>query len=221
MVDTPLNGETASQETVSNDVSQTTVPVTDNSAADPNLQKELEQLRMRNNQLANQLDEKRKAEEAARQKQLEEQEEFKTLYEQTQERLNQLEGEAKAQEERQKLQAATDDVLKEYSDDVKELAKTAGLNLSEDTDEARNALKEKLDTFKAKVSGTTASVAANNGYTPPQEAESRQALTARDHPGGESPMALAGARGDETVALKYISQLPAIQRMKEIASKGN
>lgn len=221
MADTPTNGETASQGTVSNDVSQITAPATDNSVADQaNLQKELEQLKMRNNQLANQLEEKRQAEEQARQKQLEEQEEFKTLYEQTQQQLDEVRRAEQERENRQKLSQATQDVLKDYPDNVRKLAEMAGLRLAEDTDEARNVLKEKLEAFKAEVAptaGSSSRVTPNNPSTPAPNTEDRQALTAPGEGGSPSAMALAGARGDDSLAYKYIGTLPAIERMRQIA----
>jgi len=221
MADTPSNGETASQGTVSNDVSQVSTPAGDNanSAEVGRLRKELEQKTMRENQLANELEQKRKAEETAKAEQLREKEEFKTLYEQTQSRLNEMETNAEAERKRQQLGQATQDILKEYPDTVKDLAATAGLSLNDDTEEAKTELKGKLDDIKSKVAPTS-TVTANNPRSPAPSNVDKESLVARSMVGGESPMALAGARGDPTVAFEYIRQLPAIQRMREIANDG-
>lgn len=224
MADTPPEagnpaptGETASQGTVSNDVSQVSAPQTDNtnSAEFEQLKKQMDQEKMRANQLANQLAEKDKAETAARQKQLEEKEEFKTLYEQTQSQLNEIKKTQQEAEQKAALTTATADVFKDYSQPVVELAQTAGLSLTEDTDEARKALKEKLDTFKSKL--PSGGVSSNNPHQPAENTNSAE-LTKRNEDGA-SPMALAAAKGDLRPTYEYIRGLPAIARMKEI-SKG-
>lgn len=219
---TPIPGETTPPQPLSNDgqpVATPPVNAPDNAEVE-RLKKEAEQAKMRANQAQNELDRIKQAETAAEAKRLEEKEEFRTLYETTNARLQEMEAAQTAQERQTALTAATTDIFKEYPVNVVELAQTAGLKLSDDTDEARTALKTTLDAFKAKVGGGTPGVTPNNPPAGSPEVVNRAELTARAHPGAESPMALASARGDDSIALKYISDLPAIQRMKEIAQNG-
>jgi vacuolar-type H+-ATPase subunit E/Vma4 len=129
------------------------------------LRKEAEQATMRANQLANQLKAKEEAEAAQKAKELEEQNEFKTLYEQEKARREEIET-AQAQAERQAaVKAASDKLFSEYPEQVKALAEEAGMSLSSVDDDAVAAFKAKLD----KVSGMVAApkVTANNPGTVP------------------------------------------------------
>lgn len=215
-------GETVTPSSPSNDGNPTATPAVN--AVDPaeaeRLRKELDQARLRANQLENEAKKRLDSDDAARKKQLEEKEEFRTLYEQTQSRLKEMEDNQNAQERAKELEQASAGVLSTYSEQVQTLAKTVGLGLSEDSDAARAVLKEKLDVIAGQVGGPTPSVRSNNPANPAPDTVDRGSLTARQNPGAESPMALAGARGDNSVAYKYIGTLPAIQRMKEIANKG-
>lgn len=216
------SGETVNPVAPSNAPGTTSAPVTDNtsSAELEAARKEAEQAKMRANQLQNQLAEKEAAEAAAKAKQLEEKEEFKTLYEQTQARLNEIEENRARETQAAQLKTATEEVFKDYSADAVELARTAGLSLTADSDEAKAALKSKLDAFQAKVGGSPQPRPQGNNPAPrTAEVVDRSTLTARNAD-GVSPMALAGAKGDETVIRQYIHELPAIQRMKEIANGG-
>jgi chromosome segregation ATPase len=219
MADTPL-GETVTPVAPSNEPGNAPAPVTDNSGADvEQAKREAEQARIRANQLQNQLDKIQKEQEAAQQKQLEEKEEFKTLYEQTQSRLKEIEDAQTAQERQKELATATEAVFKDYSANVVEVAKTAGLSLSDDSEAAQAMLKEKLDAIQKQVGSSTPRPTANNPHDPAPQVASRQELTRRDAD-GVSPMALAGAKGDDRVIKQYIRDLPAIQRMREIAQRG-
>lgn len=220
MADTPATdtGETATSGSVSNDVSTTTAPGGDNgsTAEVERLRKEAEQAKMRANQLANELEAKHKAEEVAKQKQMEEKEEFKTLYEQTQKSLDEMKSQAEADKRNSELKQASNELFKEYPENVQKLAETAGLTLTDDSDEAKAALKAKLDEFKSQVAPVQ-TTQSNNGYTPSTDVSDPHSLTQRSAPGQPSPMAEASARGDNSVINQYISSLPAIKRMREIA----
>jgi hypothetical protein len=213
-------GETVTPAAPSNAPGTTSAPVTDNtsSAELEAARKEAEQAKMRANQLQNQLAEKEAAEAAAKAKQLEEKEEFKTLYEQTQARLKEIEDATALSARQAELKSATDDLFKEYDPKVVELANVAGLSLHDDSDAAKAALKEKLDLFKQQV-GPTAPAGSNNPHQPAPVVVDRNELVTRNGE-GVSPMALAGAKGDETVIKQYIRGLSAIERMKEIARNG-
>lgn len=205
MTDTPT-GETASA-APSNEPSTTTAPPQVNSSVDVEAAKrEAEQARIRANQLQNQLDKIQKEQEAAQQKQLEEKEEFKTLYEQTQSRLKEIEETQSAQERAKELSAATEEVFKAYPTNVVELAKTAGLSLSDDSEAAQASLKEKLDAFQKQVGSSTPRPSANNPHTPAPAEPARAELLGRMK------------AGDATATSEFIKNLPAVQRMKEIAN---
>jgi hypothetical protein len=103
---------------------------------------------------------------------------------------------------------------------VVELAKTAGLSLIDDSEASQAALKTKLDAFKAQLGGASTTPTPNNPHNPGPQATNREELVKRENVWEGSPMALASAKGDETVIKKYIRDLPAIQRMKEIAQNG-
>lgn len=220
-------GETVEPGTLSNDgqTAATTVPTAPvvnatDSAEVEKLKKEAEQARIRANQLENELKKKNDADEIARQKQLEEKEEFKTLYEQTQSRLKEIEDAQDAQTKKVALEAATTEVLKGYPANVQDLAKTAGLSLLDDSEESKTRLVATLDAFKEKVGSSSITANPNNPGSTAPVVVNREELTARSHPGGESPMAIASAQGDDSVTRKYISDLSAIKRMKEIANQG-
>lgn len=206
MADTPT-GETVTPEAPSNGTGTVAAPAQVNSNEDVEAaKKEAEQARFRANQLANAnkaLEEKLAEQE--RQK-LEEKEEFKKLYEQTQAQLREREEADKAKERIAELSTATETVFKDYPANVVELAKTAGLSLSDDSDAAVNELRGKLDTFKATV-GTPAPTASNPRETTPAEATHAETMAK-----------IRG--GDKTATMAYIREIPGIKRMKEIAQNG-
>jgi ElaB/YqjD/DUF883 family membrane-anchored ribosome-binding protein len=221
MADTP-NGETVTPAALSNEPSTPAAPATDNSGqADvEQAKREAEQARLRANQLQNELDKIKQSQSDAQQKQLLEKEEFKTLYEQTQSRLKEIEDAQSAKERQSELSTATEAVFKDFPANVVEVAKTAGLGLSDDSEAAQAVLKDKLATIQKQVGSSTPAPTSNNPHNPGPQAQSRQELVQRGNVWEGSPMAHASARGDETVIKKYISDLPAIARMKEIAQNG-
>lgn len=219
MADTP-QGETVAPVAPSNDPGNTAAPIQVNSSADVDTAKrEAEQARIRANQLENELAKFKQAQADAEKRQLEEKEEFKTLYEQTQSRLREIEDAQTAQERAKQLATATEAVYQDYSPTVVELAKTAGLSLTDDSEASQAALKAKLDVFQKQLGTAPATPTSNNPHTPAPASATRQELVTRNQD-GVSPMALAGAKGDESAIRSYIKELPAIKRMKEIAQNG-
>lgn len=206
MADTPA-GETVTPESLSNEGTPVATPVVN--AADPaeveKARKEAEQARMYANQLENKLKAKEAEEAAAKAKQLEEKEEFKTLYEQTQSQLKEIQDAQAAAERRAELNKASDALLAEYPANVQTIAKTAGLTLSDDSDEAQKAFKEKLEALKNTVGSPAPSA---NNPRPPANNASKPELLQR----------MRG--GDQKATLEYIRELPSIKRMKEIAQNG-
>lgn len=154
------------------------VNATDNSELDK-LKKELEQTQMRANQLNNQLEAKAKAEEEAKAKKLEEQNEFKSLYEQEKAKREAVENERQEAETKQALSIAEQAIFAEFDPSAIEVAKDAGLSLSEDSDEAKAALKTKLEKIQSKLVSTP--VSSNNpGITPenPDQTKKIEAMRA-------------------------------------------
>lgn len=207
MADTP-SGETATPKPLENNsnvpstpapaaASPTTVPTVNTEDAVAALRKEKEQAEMRANQLANQLKEKEEAEAAAKAKSLEEQNEFKTLYEQSEEKRKALEAENEAREARKVLRKAEREVLEGYSDEVKALAKEVGLELTQDDDESRTAFKEKLDKISGRVG--TQNVGANNPNPNPNQPKLE---------GDDLKLALK----DPAKTAELLGQLPTVQR---------
>lgn len=207
MADTPQG------ETVTPGDSQTTVPTAATTpvvnAVDPaeveRLRKEREQIEMERNQLRNQLAEREKAEAEAKAKQLEEQGKWKEIADAKTAELERLQREQDEKQRQAELNAATDNVLKEYPANVVDIAKTAGLSLPDDSEESIAAFKDKLETIKKQVV-TTATPSANNPHNPTPAAATREELMQR----------MRG--GDKTAVNEYIRDLPAIKRMKEIAN---
>lgn len=220
--DTVVITETATTTTpLQNEGTITSAPATDNTSTQlvEQAKREAEQARMRANQLENELKKFRDAQADAERKQLQEKEEYKQLWEKSESERRALEDARKEADRQASLIAATDAILKEYPQEVVEIAKTAGLSLTDGDEVATKALKEKLDAIKQRVTPGVR-VTTNNPSNPTTPTMSREELVRRAAPGAPSPMAEAGARNDKSVVLSYISQLPAIQRMKEISRNG-
>jgi len=205
MADT-TNVETVIPEAPSNEPGNTNTPPQVTVSADVEAaRKEAEQAKLRAAQLANENAKLKEAQEAIQRKQLEEKEEFKTLYEQTQARLAEIENEKTENERKATLEATAQEVFKEYPANVVELAKTAGLGLSDDSEASVQLLKEKLDIFKKQIAPNP-TPSPNNPHAPAPAAATHEELMAR----------MRG--GDKAAVNQYISELPAIKRMKEIAN---
>lgn len=219
MSDTVEPTETGKTEPLSNEVAPPApAPAGNADAAEvEKLKKEKEQAEMRARQLQNQLEEKNKAEEANRQKQLEEKEEYKTLYESTQEKLRSYEQEREDSARQAELSAATDNIFKDYPTEVVELAKTAGLSLTDDSDVAQAALKEKLDAFKAKVAPNAPTASSSNPASTAVSTDDPNKPLGRPKTIGfdDEGKTLRDASGEKVH--EYLSGLPAIKEMKRSA----
>lgn len=162
--DTPKDGETRTPKAPENGTPTPPAPPAGNASEGAGeaerLRKELEQAKMRENQLLNEKKAKEEAEAKQRAKELEEQNEFKSLYEQEKAKREAIETERKAEEERKELDKKKSEVLTDYSDEVKALAEEAGMALGS-TDEADvNTYREKLDKVQKMVG--TGKVGPNN-----------------------------------------------------------
>jgi len=164
MSDTPT-GETETN--IKNDAQPTSTPQQVNAvdAEVEKLRKELEQKTMRENQLINELKAKEEADAEAKRKQLEENEEFKNLYEQEKAKREEVETRIETEARQKELDKVSAEIFDGYSDEVKALAQEAGMSLNDVTEEAKEALKAKLDKVSSMVTRTE-KVAPNNPGTP-------------------------------------------------------
>lgn len=161
---TPKPGETGTPKAPEN-VTPTPAPVQGNAdeTAVEKLRKEKEQAEMRANQLANQLKAKEDAEAAAKARELEEQNEYKTLFEQEKAKREAIESERETETKRKELESAKTEVLGEYSDDVKATATELGIELASVDEDAKATFKEKLDKIQARVSSSGKVTPSNPG----------------------------------------------------------
>lgn len=178
---TPIQGETGTPKAPEN-VTPTQTPTQGNvsDTAVEQLRKEKEQAEMRANQLANQLKAREEAEAKAKAKELEEQNEFKTLYEQEKAKRESIEAEREAEASRKELEKARNEVLNEYPEEVKALATDLGIVLNSSEEDAKAEFKEKLDKI-AKRESTSGKVTPNNprvqnNQSQMTQSELRQAL---------------------------------------------
>lgn len=211
MADTPT-GETVTPGDSQTPV-QTSAPATGN-AVDPaeveRLRKAAEQATMRANQLENELAAKRQAEAEANAKKLEEDGQLKEALAAERAEKQRLLDERDAAERSALLNKETGDVLSKYSPAVVDIAKTAGLSLVDDSDEAKADLSKKLDDIAAKLGGQ-AKVESNNPPVSAPQTQSKEALI-----GAMSDPSLR-PRDRDAAGLKYIGGLETIKAMKEAA----
>ena len=171
MADTP-NGETVVTEALETKAEAPAIPVVEKKTEDSEverLRKENEQIVMERNLLRNKLDAEEKAKEAAKAKELEEQNEYKLLFEQEKAKNEEIQRERDADALKKQLTDSQTSILSDYSDDVKALADDAGLSLTDVTDEAVASFKERLDKFQARLGNQV--VRPNNPGAPSGKTE--------------------------------------------------
>lgn len=195
--------ETATPEVVKNDVTPVATPPSvnsnDNSEVEK-LRKELEQSQMRANQLENEKKKREEADADIKRKQLEDQEQWKEVAEQEKAKREALETEKQEAETKQTLSIAEQSIFAEFSPEAIEVAQEAGLTLTEDSDEAKNTLKSKLEKIQAKViTGNT--VTPNNPGNLPETNDRAQLVQAMRN-------------GDKQAKDKVISTLPVLDVMR-------
>ncbi len=207
MADTPASGETVTPPAPKNDITNPPAPATvkpeESIAAIAEARKEAEQARMRANQLENQVAELRKADEERNRKQMEANEEWKQLAEQEKAKRESLESEREADKKAAELKAATSDVFAGFPAEVLEIAKEAGMALTDTTDEAKEALKAKLQNIQAKV--VSDRPVTPNNHAKPSNAQDRAALIAQMR------------AGDKDARAKVIGSIPGVEAMRKMA----
>lgn len=204
MADTPT-GETVTPEAPSNNVNPTAAPVANavDQAEVERLKKEAEQAMLRVRQLENEAKKRTEAEEAARLKQLEENNEWKSVAEQNKAKLEALEAEREAETRSKELSSATSDVFSTFPTEVRELAEEMGVGLSDTTEEAKEALKQRLEKISAKVV-TEKKVTPNNPSVPTSTATSAELIERMKY-------------GDKQARTQVISSLPGVEAMRKQA----
>jgi len=131
-------------------------------------EKKAEQAEMRARQLENEKLAREKADEEARNKKLEEDNEWKELAAREKQRADALESAQEEERKRTALKTAESTLLADYSDEVKEIISTTGLSLNDDSETAQAEFKSRLDAIAAKLpAAQKPKVQGNNGVIPP------------------------------------------------------
>lgn len=160
MADTP-KGETVTPAPLGNDVTPPSVPTPpaqDNTKDTSEVDKlkaelkEAQQKAMRVNQVENELAKIKEAEEKKSQAELEENNQFKELFEQEKVKREALEQDQQAKERETELNKARQEVLADFSEEVRTLADEVGLDLTGADEAAVENFKEKLSKISEKVS---------------------------------------------------------------------
>jgi len=197
--DTLVNpSETVVDGNVKNDA--TVQPTVSNTQETETLRKELDQLRMRNNQLEKERQEREKKEQEAEQKRLAEKEEYKTLYERSRDELENIRKEREDAERRDKMSAVESSAFSEYSQEVQDIAKVAGLTLTSDDDTSIQEFKTKLETIKNKLPSNDKISGSNT--LPENNKASREELLVR------------ARQGDKKAFSDVVAGLSAVKAMR-------
>ena len=214
MADTEKNSETATQGD-----SQTTVTTTstqDNNQGNQvdtaeveRLRKEAEQAKMRANQLEKEKAEREKRDAEAEAEKLAEQNKWKEIAEQNKAKVEAFEKEREEAVAKAELEKTQEDVYKEFPQDVVELAKETGLELNENSEEAKEALKTKLNKLSEKISSDgkpTANNQRDNNNQPSRDELMKQHAEAQNKTPGSTSQAYDEAVGN----LNWIKHSKAI-----------
>ena len=154
--------ETGGQQPLDNNVSgAATTPVVNVDPAVAEAIKKAEQAQVEANMLRNKLKAVEDAQAAARAKELEEQQEYKTLYEQEKAEKERIARERADIELRNQIAQEESKITASYSQEVLEIAKELGFSLADASEEAVATYKAKLDKVSEKV-GAKVGVTPNN-----------------------------------------------------------
>lgn len=210
--DTAKTAETEVNGQVKNDAQTAktiTTPNTDEVIE--NLRKEKDKAEMRARQLENEKLEREKQDEIARQKQLEENNEFKALYEREQAARLELERKNEETAKQVALDAAKSEILATYPTEVTELAETTGISLSDDSETSKGEYKKKLDAIASKVTTATKKVVGNNGVvTEGNDEDTERTLLNQRMRYNDKTISSEARRA-------AISKIPALKEMKKMA----
>lgn len=184
-------------------------PTVDNTpaAADVEAQKNAEKLQMEINMLRKQKDALEKEKLEREKKELEEKEDYRSLAERAQAEAEALRKEKEDAETKSATQSATEAVYKDFPENVQKIAKTAGLTVQADSEEARAALKTKLESIQSDVGVVTPKIQGSN--------------PAPTTPNGENSTEFIPVRGptaDVRGGIIFRNNLTANERMKNLES---
>lgn len=171
MVDTPTTGETIIPATPSNEPSTSgtpavTPPVKTDDGEVERLRKELAQKELRERQLANELDAERKAKADREAKELSDNQQYKELAEQEKAKREALEADVAERERKAEIRKAKNEVLADYDDNLKEAATEFGIDLTDDSEEAKADFKDKLEKLNTRIANTSKVTPNNPGAAP-------------------------------------------------------
>lgn len=214
MADTDVKTpETVDQGNSKTDGTQPAAPAQDNSQQ-PNeaeqLKKQLEQARMREQQLLNEKAEREKREEEARRKKLEEENEWRELAERERSRADDLERAQTEAKQATELSEAKTKVLADYPSEVTEAATKLGLTLPDTTDEAVADFKAKLEVLKETTPAKTVhgnNINPNQTVTTDEEDRRRNLMQMRFEDKGLR----------DNARTKAISTLPQLNELRKQA----
>lgn len=215
MADTDTESETTNEQLAP--ASPPSDPTQDNTTqtADADaLKTQLQKLEMERNMLRKQKDALEKAQAERDRKELEEKEDFRSLAERAQAEAEALRKEKEEAETQAATQAATADVYKDFPTNVIEIAKTAGLTASNDTEEAKSLLKTKLEAIQQNV-GSGAPVVGGSNPAPPQSE------TTFDSVRVGKLMRVDDRNLREPAIKEAIGRHPQVQQFREFAKQAN
>lgn len=200
MADTDITPETVTPGDSKTETTPVTVPPVDNSNADA--AKALAQKDMEINMLRNNLDKANKEKEAAARKELEEKEEFRTLYEKEKSEREAIQNERAEAEKKTQLEVDVKEIFSKFDSNTVEVAKSAGLSLEDTTEAAKTALTERLQSIADKVKSP--GVTGNNPAPIPegQNLNSAEVLKSISY-------------GNKDAKREFIRQSPSIQAVKQ------
>jgi hypothetical protein len=200
------NGETVVIEPIKNDAqTQVIEPNTELIEA----RKRAEQAEMRARQLENEKKEREKQDEIARQKQLEENEEYKILYEREKEAKEALETEREREESQRTISSTKGSILASYDSEVVDLAESTGIDLYDDSEESKIAFTAKLDKIASKLKLPEKKVIGNNPPIIPTNTDDSKVLMGR--------LRYDDRDLRESAKRTIIGSLPGVEQMRKIA----
>lgn len=204
MADTPPVGETVTPGTTQPTAATVTTPPADNgnAAEVERLRLEKEKADTRIRQLENEAAAKQKAEDDAKAKELEKNEEYKTLLDQERAKREKLEQEADDREAKAELNKAKAEALKDFPEEVQTQAEDLGIDLTRADEADIKAYVEKLTKLNDGFS-SNGKVTSNNG---------RQSTAKYD----EHEILQAHANGDKDAMNTALNRIPwVVDSMKE------
>lgn len=160
------------------------------------VQKELDQMKMRNNQLENERKKREEAEEKAKQQELEENSRFNELYENERKKREELEAKLSAEEQQKNIHDKKAELLKEFPEEVKKFAEETGITLQGTDDDAVNEYKTKIEKIDKTLRGKSRVTRDNPSVHGSEEGQTGMSKT-------ELRTALRDPKKFEEIAAKY------------------